>query len=311
MKTLVLQDAPDTRLAQALAEFETQFTYPLGPGRAFRISHGDDYPRFFRAMGQAASIVVTDGDKVFGVVGIAVRKLLLPEGREMSVAYFGDLKVDPAARRSFVYLRLVWAADAWLKGRASVGFGVVMDGTSATPDAYTGSIGIPAARVLGKTIVWQFPCHLQSPDAIHTDSDTVLACYRQLSRGRYASLGADPAHRSEMEPVGLVLPDGGGCGLVEDTRLCKRLITDDGTELRSAHLSFFAFRRPADGARVIRTAIDVAGRAGHPALFVAIAPHEAHELEAALGPHDKVVAPATIFGSGLDDGVWNINTSEI
>src|SRR5262249_24261001 len=140
------------------ADFETQFTYPLGPGRTFRISHGDDYPRFFRAMGQAASLVVADGDKVLGVLGVAVRPLLLPEGKEIAVAYFGDLKVDGASRKGFVYLRLAWAADAWLKGRASVGFGVVMDGTSATPDAYTGGFGIPAARVLGNTLIWQFPC---------------------------------------------------------------------------------------------------------------------------------------------------------
>ena len=41
----------------ALARFEEQFTYPLGPGRTLRISHGDDYPRFFRAIGDAACFV--------------------------------------------------------------------------------------------------------------------------------------------------------------------------------------------------------------------------------------------------------------
>src|SRR5882724_3251162 len=99
MKTLVLQEAPTTELARALAEFETQFTYPLGPGRSFRINHGDDYPRFFRAMGEAASCVVLDNDKVLGVLGVAVHPLLLPDGKEIKVAYFGDLKVDRAAHK--------------------------------------------------------------------------------------------------------------------------------------------------------------------------------------------------------------------
>ena len=38
-----LREAPDARLAESLAAFETQFIYPLGPGHCFRISHGDDY----------------------------------------------------------------------------------------------------------------------------------------------------------------------------------------------------------------------------------------------------------------------------
>lgn len=315
MRTLVLTDAPAQELSRALAEFERQFTYPLGPGRSFRISHGDDYPRFFRAMGEAASLVVAENDKVFGVLGIAVRRLLLPDGKELTTAYFGDLKVDPAARKGFIYLRLAWAADTRLKDKTNVGFAVVMDGTRATPDQYTGGFGIPAAHVLGKTIVWQFRC--ESPGsptnaAIRADAAAVRACYRQLSRGRYASPGANPIVRSEMTPIGLMLPGGAGCGLVEDTRLCKRLIADDDIELRSAHLTFFAFREPSDGATLIRSAIAEAGRAGHPALFVAVAPVDARDLETALGPIDKIVAPATIFGNGLDDGFpWNINTSEI
>ena len=115
-----------------------------------------------------------------------------------------------------------------------------------------------------------------------------------------------------MPPVGLTDAFGSACGLVEDTRRCKRLLADDGTELRSAHLSYFAWESPAAGAALLHVALGHAARAGHPALFVAIAPSDVAPLEAALGPMEKVVAPATIFGHGLDDDlVWNINTAEI
>src|SRR5437867_9963421 len=105
----ILREAPDDKLSAALAEFELQFTYPLGPGRTFRISHGDDYPRFFRAMGEAVSFVVTNQDCVLGTLGVAIRRLLLPDGFEPTVAYLGDLKVVPRARKSMVFLQLVGA----------------------------------------------------------------------------------------------------------------------------------------------------------------------------------------------------------
>src|SRR5207248_147124 len=45
MTVYALRDRPPPALALALTAFEHQFTYPLGPGRTFRLSHGDDYPR--------------------------------------------------------------------------------------------------------------------------------------------------------------------------------------------------------------------------------------------------------------------------
>jgi hypothetical protein len=314
MSLHVLRDAPGPELAGALASFETIFTYPLGAGRTFRISHGDDYPRFFRAMGEARSFVVEESGRVLGALGVAVRRLQFPDGKRQEVAYLGDLKVDPAARRGLVFFRLAWAAQAWLRDKASIGFGVVMDGTRDTPDKYTGHVGIPGVRVLGKTIIWQLRCAAandQNDDRFAAGQEQVDECYRKLSRGRYASLGADPAERSQMPPVCLMHPRGSACGLVEDTRRAKRLHDDDGVELRSAHLSFFAFRSPADGVELMHAARRAAAQCGHPALFVALAPDDAQVLEPALEQTEKVVAPATVYGHGLDEGVWNINSSEI
>ena len=60
-----LHGPPAPELARALAEFEAGFTYPLGPGRTFHICHGDDYPCFFRAMGEAACFVAEQKGRVF------------------------------------------------------------------------------------------------------------------------------------------------------------------------------------------------------------------------------------------------------
>jgi len=75
-----------------------------------------------------------------------------------------------------------------------------------------------------------------------------LACYLQLTGGCYASLDGNPAERSETSPLWLLEPDGSACGRLEDTRRAKRLIADDGVEMRSAHLSCFAYQDPRAGA---------------------------------------------------------------
>lgn len=312
----ILQAEPPPALARALADFEAQFTYPLGPEHTFRISHGDDYPCFFRAQGDGACFVLENDGRVAGALGVAVRRLLLPDGKEHTVAYVGDLKVDPAARRGLTYLRLAFAAHSWVGARTEAGYGVVMDGTSVTPDAYTGQFGIPAARILGRLAIWQFRCSDAAPradaDRFLSTAEAALTCYRDLSRGRYAAVGARPDERSEMPPTWLLHPNGLACGLVEDTRRAKRLIADNGDELRSAHLSFFAWRTPVAGRELIETALVHAARWGHPALFVAVARQDAVPFGAALDGLQRVEATATVYGSGLDEGsAWHINTAEI
>lgn len=312
----ILHEPPQPELAQRLAELEKTFCYPLGPGRTFRISHGDDYSRFFRAMGEAVSLVVAEENRVLGTLGVALRKLLLPDGRSESVVYLGDLKVLPEARKSLVFFQLAWAAEKWVRNRANVGFGVVMDGTSATPDEYTGRVGIPAGRVLGKVLVWRIPCSDAAairPEAqFIADPDRVLSCYRRLSRSRYASVGSHPEVRSEMPLIWLLHPSGQACGLVEDTRKAKWLWADDGSEMQSAHLSYFAFSSLEAAVELLHAAMQQAALAHYPALFVSIADSDHAALDRAFQCPEVIVAPATIYGHGLDDDLaWNINTSEI
>ena len=111
MNVHALETVASSRLASALAHFEKQFTYPLGPGRSFRISHGDDYVRFFRAMGEARCFVAERDQRVLGVLGAALRPLMFPGGERRTVLYLGDLKVDPAAQGGRMVMRLAAALE--------------------------------------------------------------------------------------------------------------------------------------------------------------------------------------------------------
>ena len=63
--------------AAALEEFEQEFTYPLGEGCRFRISHGGDYLRFFRAMGEATLLVAARDGEITGSLARVERNLIL------------------------------------------------------------------------------------------------------------------------------------------------------------------------------------------------------------------------------------------
>jgi GNAT superfamily N-acetyltransferase len=316
MKIHALREAPSPAMAAGLREFEARFSYPLGPGRSFRISHGDDYPRFFRAMGPATCFIAERDGRVIGALGVAMRPILLPDGNQMQVAYIGDLKVDPAVRGVPVFLRLAQAALAWCRPRVTAAYGVMMDGTRVTPASYTGRVGIPSFMELGRILVVRFATFDDAPAADFTrwiaPSEKGEQRYRALSRGRFASIEGTPADRSILAPQWLVHPDGLACGRMEDTRAGKKLIHSDGNEMISAHLACAAWQTPGGGAELIHAACRLAAEAGMPLLFVSICPEDIGPLDAAIGPTERVIAPATIFGVGLPNGSpWHINTSEI
>jgi len=324
-------EPPPPDRARALAAFERQFTYPLGPSRSFRIEHGDDYARFYRAAGEALCFVAVEGERVLGVLAVALRPLLLPDGGIRRAAYIGDLKVAPEARRGTALFRLARAAEDWARPRADVAFGVVMDGTPAVPAQYTGRAGIPSFLAVASVLVLRFACvvgRISNPSggAARTDWKSVLQpdlpldtreedvrdCFRRLSAGRHACPAGHPVERSATAPAWLLLPDGSACGCLEDTRRAKRLVTDDGQEMVSAHLSCFAWRDLRAAALLLRAALARAAALGFPALFVAVPRRDADALEGALKDFEEIRAPATVYAHGLPgDTDWNINTSEI
>jgi hypothetical protein len=310
-----LSASPPAELARALDRFEEQFLYPLGPGRFFRVSHGEDYPRFFRAMGEGVCFVAEREGTVLGVMSVALRRLALPGGSERLAVYLGDVKIDPLARGGGTLFLLTEAVRQWVGARTEAAFSVVMDGTPVTPTRYTGRLGIPLFSELGKIMVLRLPTGgipVDAGDGWLTTGDRGGVCYLRLSTGRYACPGGNPTERSEMEPLWLMEPGGRACGRLEDTRRAKRLIADDGVEMQSAHLSFFAYRDQSAGVELLRVALRHAAARGLPALFVAVAAPEARDFCRSLEGMGAVLAPATIYGAGLDPGpIWNINTAEI
>jgi hypothetical protein len=314
MKVHPISGPPPLDLARALEEFEKPFTYPLGVGTFFRISHGKDYTLFFRAQGNASCFVAEREGRVIGVLGTVIRRLWLPNGTEKMAAYFGDLKIAVEAQGGTVLLRLARAAERWLRPKVEVGFGIVMGGTKLMPDSYTGRAGVPSFENLGHLVLFRIS-GLKGPaieaEGYLTDRETGLDCYRRLITGRYACPAGDGEERSEITPIWLMNSDGAACGMLEDTRKAKRLIMGNGEELLSGHLSCFAYRDSNAGAELIRIAFQQAVRLGLPALFVSVAERDAEELRAALGECDILPAPAFVYGAGLRSGDWNINSSEI
>jgi len=304
---------PPPELAAKLAVFEAQFVYPLGAERSFRISHGADYARFFRAIGDAACFVFENEQRVIGTIAVALRELILPSGAACTAAYLGDLKVAPEARGGRTLPRLMRAVQSWVGHRSSVGLCVVMDGTPVVPSRYTGRMGLPMFQELGRVSVLKLAATPgPSADCVEISGHEGRELYLRLVNGRYASPIVSPEIRSEVTPRWLALADGNACGLLEDTVKAKRLISNDGPAMNGAHLSCFATRTPDAGAALLRAAASRAADLNRDSVFVAVSAEEADALVSRLRGIQVIRAPATIFGCGLQAASgWHINTAEI
>lgn len=315
MRILTLEGPPSEDLSARLTELEEEFTYPLGSGQSFRISHGKDYTRFFRSMGRAACFLAFDGPEIVGVMACVIRRLGLPDGSEIEAAYMADLKIRPSARSGRALLDLARAAQAWVSPVTRTAFGVVMEGTTMTPDRYSGRAGLPlfseAARIEVLQISTAATSAETTPNGI-PDQESGERAYRALTIGRIRPVGGDPSLRSEHVPQWLGHKDGDACGRLEDTRSAKRLIAPYGREILCAHLSCFGFRTPQAGAQLLLEACGLAARRGFSGLFTAVSDREGPALRAALEPMEVTVAPARVYASGMKAGaLWAVNTSEI
>ena len=285
---------------RSMEEFEAAFSYPLGPGRRFRISHGDDYSRFYRSMGEARCFLLEDRGRVVGALGVAVRRL-----GETPAAYLGDLKLLPEARRGRPLLRLLRAAFDWARTRASIGFAIVMEGTDATPADYTGRAGLPAFREVGRVSLFRVNGTPGKSASVEEDGQ---ALFEELARGRTIVRSGDSSLRSIMQPLWMVDEDRAACGRLEDTLRAKRLFMTDGPELRSGHLACFAYRTPEAGARLALRAAGEAARLGLPATWVPVPAEDAPFFRRALEAPESV---AIVYGTGDPSPSWCVQSSEI
>lgn len=307
--------------AAALEEFEREFTYPLGTGCRFRISHGEDYLGFFRAMGEATLVTVSGGGKIAGSLARVRRHLVLrtapdAEARTSPCHYLGDLKVRAECRGGTVLARLFRETKHQiLASDTHACYGVVMGGTGRLPTDYTGRVGVPGFENLGGITILR----LASGDAgggaaacRRVDADEMLAVVDRVAMAGYQCGTADRRGRSLMEPVHLVAGEGDACATLEDTRRVKRLFVDSGEELVSAHLGSFRYRSEEAAGSLLGAVVAMARESGYPAVFCAVPEGRMKTLRPWLTGLEVTEAPATVYGVGMQRGMeWWMDTAEI
>lgn len=302
MNLHLLHEPPPAWLGEALERFERQFDYPLGNDGRFSISHGRDYLPFFAAMGDATVIVAEADGEVRGTLARVERWMdcthAMPQRRR--VHYLCDLKVSPAARGSRVLAHLMLEARRQIEQSSTRScYSIVMHGTGRRPTDYTGRLEIPAFQELAQIVVLR----ITEGEPLAAPAAEAGVCQQ---RPACILMGGRHELRSLMKPLRIA------DAWLEDTRRGKRLWTDAGTEMLSAHLSGFRFSDPAHGAAVLREALQAARNEGLPALFVAVPQSVVPGLLGEMKGMSVLQAPATVYGHGLEPGHdWWVDTAEI
>lgn len=300
MNILRLTGPPPPELARKLAAFEADFRYPLGPDDSFSISHAPDYSLFFRSMGEACIHFAESGGRILGAQAVVRRQVRLADGSAIPAAYLCDTKVAANRRGGIVLGRLlVSACEETVSAGYAAGFSVVMEGSLAT-DTYTGRLGIPHFRELGRIAILRF------------DTGRDFPGFPPISgaMGFLRPEGGDAALCSGIAPIDLTVQ--GASGTLLDTRRGKRLLRSDGSEMVSAHLTDLRFGDARGLTALLRLANKTAAGAGFPGLFVAL-PHNLFPpdvLRTAVG-FSTTIASASVFGTGLPEGDWMVDTSGI
>ena len=302
MKIHRLNGPPAPELARALAVFEKEFRYPLGPDDSFTISHAPDYSLFFRGMGDARIHLAEIAGEIVGALVAVGRRVALSDGTVIPAAYMCDTKVVTARRGGTVLGRLATSAcDETMASGYEAGFSVVMEGSIST-DKYTGRLGIPHFRELGRIVILRFDTERDFPGFPPAGISGTMAFHRPESE--------DGALCSKMEPRKLSVAL--ATGTLLDTRRGKRLHSSDGSEMVSAHLTGLSFDDAEGLSAIIRLASKTAAEMGFPGLFVALPENLlAHDVLLAAVGESTTIANATVFGTGLPKGDWMVNTSEI
>jgi hypothetical protein len=298
MKIHRITGTPSPEMAEALSRFEMEFRYPLGPELTFSISHGPDYSRFFRSMGDARIYFAETSGKIVGALAVVGRTVTLADGSVIPAAYICDAKVVSEYRGRTVLGRLAMTArDDTLADGYTSAYSIVMSGSTPTA-RHTGRIGIPEFRNIGKLAILRFdtrsPCRLPvTIPALETPNPHRIH-------------GADASPCSKVTPVHLEA--GGASGTLVDTRNGKQLWQSDGTEMISAHLINPHFTTSDDLTELIRIACLKASEMGLAGMFLSLPVNSVTTDSIDTG---ATLAHASVYGTGLPEGNWIVNTSEI
>jgi hypothetical protein len=313
-----LDAAPPPDLQRALQEFEASFLIPFTPGRFFRIDYGGDRTAFIRSLGEGRCFAGEKDGRIVGLIEIAVVNLLLPGGEARTAGYIADIKVRPEDRRKMGTARLLQKAMEWGQSKTDFGFTVTLDETPIKPSDYTGRAGILKFSEAGRLVVVRLPA--ANGAAVGEGGRRFVAkpedareIFKRLSKGRYALLGGSPGDRSDSPPAWLAHPSGLACARFEDRRKVRRLIADDGVELRPAYLSCFAFQDPRAALELIGAAAARAGALGFRALRICLPPSDLAQLRPGLGSDLMVGGGGSVFATAAakEKAPWNLNAAEI
>ena len=296
MKIHRITDTLPAGMEDQLADFEKHFVYPLGLNDSFTISHGPDYSCFFRSMGDACIYVAESTGEIAGVLVVVRRTVALVDGTRIPAAYFCDAKVAPGKQGSPVLARLALMAQRDLmEAGVTAAFSIVMEG-SPSPETYTGRIGIPLFRKLGGIQIVRIETSRRIGEGrVDFDGD-------YTSSGIFPS-GGDAATSSLLKPLGIEVE--GASGTLLDTRRGKSLWRRDGREMISGHLSDIQADSPAAWVRLVNQTLEVAGRAGLSGMFIGL------PCDVIFKHCEATLAGANVYGTGLPEGRWMINTGEI
>lgn len=308
MKFLELTPDMSLELRPRLCAFESLFYYPLGEKQQFRIDHSPDYTAFYRAIGDAKTLVVLSGNDVIASISIAIRNVSI-NGSHNKIAYIGDLKIHTAYQAGRILFRIAQYVQNLLDGMVSTAYSVVMDGTKATPEHYTGRIGIPLFRAVTKYQILRLQTFdYQSSLSPENMSGKEYALYSQLREVAFEF--SSSTLRSALKSQWFA-SQGRACGMLEDTRMAKRLYLETGEELLSAHLSYFAFDDANAAVEVIMNALGCAYQQRYPYMFIALSESDWHALAPLLKDFHYTIAQATVYATDNTCARLPINTAEI
>ncbi len=309
MQVIELSTPINGSFSQQISEFERLFTYPLGKDRHFRIDHSPNYDAFYKAMGEAHTYYAISHDKVVASISYVMRPVKLHD-QVYKVAYLGDLKIHPNHQATRLLFCIAKHLQPILEKEVSCAYGIVMDGTTNTPEKYTGRLGIPKFERLKEVYVLRFDTkNCDTATDVHISEKSCFDVYQNLSSTPFAMI-SNTQLRSAIAPK-WVSTSKLACGMLEDTRLAKRLFLESGEELLSAHLSYFVYDDVQQGFLVIKSALKRSLQLGFPAMFLALSKQQMDDLESHLVETNYTVAKAAIYGTQKTCGEITINTAEI
>lgn len=303
-------EAVESQLNERMSEFEKSFSYPLGDSGTFTISHGDDYGRFFRAIGKSRVYVACSGDEVIGSLAVVQRPVMINGCQQPSI-YIGDLKIKKGEGR-VLYCLIKEAHDDNIEMRDRPHYGVMMKGTARRPSDYTGRLGLPKFKNMGEVAIMRVPvCEQKSKgNLLQIGLSGAISLSRELSfNGNILPIGRSNI-RSQQTPTGYCLNDKSAVCIMEDTLSAKRLYSDDGSEIISGHLSSLQYNKPEEGVRLVNAVMPQAVENNYPALFFSVPIQDAPVFQKAF--KESCCAPAFIYGRNMEAASrWQLNSSEI